>query len=167
MQVKHLHVDYLKREDTLKLIQRPVPEFNLIYPDDVAQRIFDLTQGHPALVQQICSEMVNLANRSNRKEMTHDDVETVINIVDNRILSSANPTISVFWSQFYSKMSPETLVYRTTIKQILAEQKPTEKISLFCLEQHGYIVKRADTWKIRVPLVEMWLRKFAETFDYQ
>jgi hypothetical protein len=121
--MKYLHVDYLKPEDTLKLIQHPVPEFNLIYPDDVAQRIFALTQGHPALMQQICSEMVNLANRSNRKEMTHDDVETVINVVDNRILSPANPTISVFWSQFCSKTSPETLAHRTTLKQILAEKR--------------------------------------------
>ncbi|GAK60399.1 Alr0841 protein [Candidatus Vecturithrix granuli] len=41
VQVKHLRVDYLKREDTLKLVQCPTPDFNLIYPDD--RRIASLT----------------------------------------------------------------------------------------------------------------------------
>jgi hypothetical protein len=97
VQVKHLQVDYLKRPDTLQLIQRPVPDFNLIYPTDVANRIFDLTQGHPALVQQICSEIVNLANRSNRKHITHDDLNEVL---DKYILFRETLTIQIFWTQF-------------------------------------------------------------------
>ncbi|MCP4405845.1 MAG: hypothetical protein GY801_52175 [bacterium] len=163
VQIKHLRVNYLKQDDTLKLIQQPVPEFNLVYPDEVAQRIFDMTQGHPALVQQTCSELVNLANRSNRTHMTHDDLETVLHKVDNFILSRENPTISVFWSQFCSPTSPETAAHRTTLRQILAGEPPTDKASLFRLEQHGYIVQEGDSWKIRVPLFEMWLRKYADT----
>ena len=115
VQVKHLHVDYLRREDTLKLVQRPTPDFNLIYPDDVANRIFDLTQGHPALIQQICSEMVNLANRSNHKHMTHDELNSVL---DNYILHRENPAIQIFWTQFCAPQD------RLTVKQILAGQPP-------------------------------------------
>lgn len=162
VQIKHLRVDYLKQADALQLIQHPIPDFNLVYPDEVAQHIFNLTQGHPALVQHTCSELVNLANRSHRKHISHEDVDTVLHHGDNCLLSPENPAIRVFWSQFCSKDSPDTAVHRTTLRQILAGQTPTDKVSLFRLEQHDYIVQDGDTWKMRVPLFDMWLRKYAD-----
>ena len=155
VQVKHLRVDYLKRPDVLHLIQRPTPDFGLVYADDLANHIFDLTQGHPALVQQICSEMVNLANTTNHRNMTHDDVTQVL---AEKTLFRENLTIQIFWTQFCSPAD------RVTVKQILAGTPPTDPVSRYRLELHGYIVKDGEGWKMRVPLFEEWLRKFIETF---
>lgn len=155
VQVKHLRVDYLKRPDVLHLIQRPTPDFGLVYADDLANRIFDLTQGHPALAQQICSEMVNLANMTNHRNMTHDDLTQVL---AEKTLFWENLTIQIFWTQFCSPAD------RATVKQILAGTPPTDPVSRYRLELHGYIVKDGDGWKMRVPLFEEWLRKFIETF---
>jgi hypothetical protein len=99
---------------------------------------------------------VNLANRSNRKHMTHDDVDRVL---DTSLLSRENLAIQIFWTQFCTEKD------RTTVHQMLAGTPPTDNVSRSRLEQHGYIVKDNAGWKIRVPLFEMWLRKFAETFE--
>jgi len=155
VQVKHLRVDYLKRPDVLHLIQRPTPDFGLVYADDLANRIFDLTQGHPALVQQICSEMVNLANMTNHRRMTHEDLDQVLR---EKTLFRENLTIQIFWTQFCAPAE------RATVKQILAGETPTDPVSRYRLELHGYIVKDGDNWNMRVPLFEQWLRKYIETF---
>ena len=162
VQVKHLRVDYLKRPDVLHLIQHPTPDFGLVYADDLANRIFDLTQGHPALVQQICSEMVTLANTTNHRQMTHDDLDFVLyKNVDGKlpILSRETLAINIFWTQFCAAPAE-----RATVKQILAGETPTDPVSRYRLELHGYIVKDGDNWTMRVPLFEQWLRKYIETF---
>jgi len=50
-----LEVDYLTAPQTRRLIEVA----GLDYPDEVIDRIYYLTQGHPTLVQRICHEMVN------------------------------------------------------------------------------------------------------------
>jgi AAA+ ATPase superfamily predicted ATPase len=154
VQVKLLRVDYLKPADTLKLIQKPVPDFNLIYPDELARRIFELTLGHPTLVQQICSEMVNRANQQLKNQMTAHDLEEVLK---NHILQRENMPIQIFWSQFCSDTD------KNTVLELLNRQPVTDKKSLSRLAEHGFIVEE-NGWKIRVPLFETWLRKYAETF---
>jgi hypothetical protein len=47
-----LKVDYLKKDETLKLIN----VVNLEYPKKVMEKIYHLTQGQPTLVQRICHE---------------------------------------------------------------------------------------------------------------
>jgi hypothetical protein len=38
------------------------------------------------------------------------------------------------------------------------------KTSLMRLEEHGYVIKDGEGWKIRVPLFEKWLREYADSF---
>ena len=67
-------------------------------------------------------------------------------------------TIQIFWTQFCAPAE------RATVKQILAGKPPTDPVSRYRLELHGYIVKDGDGWKMRVPLFEQWLKKCVETF---
>ena len=99
--------------------------------------------------------MVNLANMTNHRNMTHDDLTQVL---AEKTLFWENLTIQIFWTQFCSPAD------RATVKQILAGTPPTDPVSRYRLELHGYIVKDGDGWKMRVPLFEEWLRKFIETF---
>ncbi|GAK60400.1 hypothetical protein U27_00291 [Candidatus Vecturithrix granuli] len=108
------------------------------------------------MIQQICSEMVNLANREGKRQMTHDDLNWVL---DQKIVDRENLTIQIFWQQFCADRD------KATVKQILAGQTPTDNISRYHLEQHGYIVKDNNAWKIRVPLFDAWLGKYIETFE--
>jgi hypothetical protein len=145
-----LKVDYLKKDETFKLIN----VVNLEYPKEVTEEIYHLTQGHPTLVQRICHEMVNIANTQHRKKMTMKDLEEIL---EKHIYSPQNGVTEVFWGQF---CQAETM--KTTVQQIINGETPTDKKSLFRLQEHGFIVKEKDHYKMRVPIFENWVKEFGE-----
>ena len=48
VQAQRFRVDYLSQEESICLITEPV---SLLYPRVISQQMFELTQGHPALLQ--------------------------------------------------------------------------------------------------------------------
>jgi len=58
---------YLGRADAIRLISEPAP--SLPYPPQVPERLFEQTQGHPALLQRLCKELVDIANRDDRRPL--------------------------------------------------------------------------------------------------
>ncbi|MCX7099846.1 MAG: hypothetical protein NTV43_18280 [Methylococcales bacterium] len=94
VQVERFRVDYLRHDDAIRLITEPV---KLSYPPAVCDRMFDLTQGHPALLQLLCSKMVDIANRENRKTMQAADLDAVVQAIRTERETLA---ILVFWRDF-------------------------------------------------------------------
>ena len=39
---------------------------------------------------------------------------------------------------------------------------PTDKKSLFKLQEHGFILKEKDHYQMRVPIFENWVKEFGE-----
>jgi hypothetical protein len=62
-----IKLDYLSKENTIRLITEPVPELD--YPVDLKEKMVELTQGHPALTQLLCYNIVNLANIQGKKQI--------------------------------------------------------------------------------------------------
>ncbi len=151
VQAQRFRVDYLTQEDSIRLITEPV---KLVYPSKVSQHMFELTQGHPALLQELCEKMVDIANTEGKKNMSKTDLDSAVNeLVNDR----DNSTLSVFWGQFCVQTE-----CKETVRQILNQQDITHKKQCFRLEEHQFIVKINGQWKIRVPLFEQWLRRFSE-----
>jgi len=57
-----IKISYLERSEALQLIEKPVPQFPLIYHPSASQSILALTRAHPHLIQQICFELVEFKN---------------------------------------------------------------------------------------------------------
>ncbi len=79
--VQVVHIGYLSQTETLQLVEHPVQDFSLRYEPAAAQRVVDLTSGHPFLVQLLCAEVVALKNEQppvNRRLATVADVETAV-----------------------------------------------------------------------------------------
>ena len=151
-----LKVDYLKKEAAEKLITRPYEEFNLIYPSDVVEKIWQLTCGHPALLQHICSEMVNIANMQNRKEMTQSDLETVCR---EKILDRGNAVMTTFWKDFC------TGTLKNTVMEILHTQTSANRSDVLRLLDYGFIQEpEPGKYRLRVPLFAQWIARFGESF---
>ncbi len=145
-----LKVDYLEREDTFRLIRVA----QLDYPQEVLEEIYRLTQGHPALLQKICYEMVNIANTNNRKRMTGSDLEEILR---DYIFIPQNGVTDVFWQQFCKEDKT-----RTTVRQVIDGKEPIDKKSLFPLLEHGFVVKQDGRFKMRVPIFETWVNRFGD-----
>jgi hypothetical protein len=79
--VRLLHLDYLREEEARQLIEQPIQEFPLRYEAAASQRVLDLTRGHPFLVQLLCHEIVALKNQqppAERRLARLVDVETAV-----------------------------------------------------------------------------------------
>ena len=79
--VQVVHIGYLSQTETLQLVEYPVQDFSLRYEPAAAQRVVDLTNGHPFLVQLLCAEIVALKNEQppvNRRLASVADVETAV-----------------------------------------------------------------------------------------
>ncbi|MCP4150882.1 MAG: ATP-binding protein, partial [bacterium] len=150
VQAIRLKVDYLDQTSTYQLIAAG----GLEYPQDVLEMIYHLTQGHPTLVQKICRELVDIANRSHRKQMTMEDLQGVL---DTHIYVPDNGVTEVFWGQFCASGT-----MKATVKQIIAGETPGDFRAAFTLSQHGYVSKHIDGNKMRVPIFEEWVKKFGD-----
>jgi len=76
-----LHVGYLNAAEARQLVEQPIEGFALRYEPDASQRVLDLTNGHPFLVQLLCAEIVALKNEQDpkvRRLATLVDVEAAI-----------------------------------------------------------------------------------------
>ncbi len=76
-----IKIGYLSESDTRRLVEHPVDDFALRYEPAALARIYGLTRGHPALVQLLCYEIVNLKNEQapdQRRLATPSDVEAAL-----------------------------------------------------------------------------------------
>jgi len=87
--VQAIKISYLKPEEAIHLIIRPIEDFALQYHPDAVQRILDLTRGHPYLVQSLCCELVLLKNDQDLIRRRKVDVEDV-ELAANQVLLSAS-----------------------------------------------------------------------------
>lgn len=71
-----LRVDDLlvNKADSLQLVTQPNETFSIRYPAGVPEQMYDLTQGHPALLQRICKELVDIANKEGRRDFIQADL---------------------------------------------------------------------------------------------
>ena len=66
----------LSREEAARLIKEPVKGV-YSYEDEAVEVIWEHSQGHPQLVQQLCLEAVNRLLQEGRSQVTKADVESV------------------------------------------------------------------------------------------
>lgn len=76
-------ISFLKHEDCSRLITRPV-EGVLSYVPAAVERIYAITSGHPYFTQLICHELFSLSQKTGRRTLTREDVESVLEDVIER-----------------------------------------------------------------------------------
>ncbi len=156
VQSERLLVDYLGHDDSLALINL----VGLKYPPELLERMYHETQGHPCLLQKICREVVTIANKTGRESraIVEADYEEALRLT---LLMPDDGVVNIFWQQFC-----ENRKLKDTIRQILRGEAPSDERGLLVLEDHGFIVRDAAVsahWRLRVPLFELWLRRYQVT----
>jgi len=75
------HIYELSRQDAVALIQNPIGE-QLTYKEDVSEKIYRLSGGHPFYVQYICHTLVSHVNAElKRNYVIAEDLEGVIDFI--------------------------------------------------------------------------------------
>lgn len=156
-QIQKLRVDYLSSEDSKELITHPVPDFSLIYDARVINEIIELTQGHPQLLQTICSIIVDITNTKGIKEIN----QAILDEAKGKIFEINEGPINIFWREYCDDTQ------RVIIEQILAsepiiQETKEQKRALLRLKEYGFITSDNT---IRVPLFEKWLIERRELIE--
>lgn len=145
VQTQTLTVDYLSPADAHRLITEPV---KLNYSDSMVNDMIDLTQGHPHLLQALCSKLVDYANRDKRRQMYPDDLNNAV----TELLDFSAPVQTAFWNQFC-----RTSACQHTVLQLLSGEPANDCEQFRRLKLHGYIVEKEGKWDLRVPLFKRWV----------
>lgn len=153
VQAERLLVDYLGREDTLKLITL----VDLKYPTELLERMWQETQGHPCLLQKICREIVTIVNKTGRqsRSVTEADYDAAL---QSALLYPDDGVVNIFWNQFCQNRG-----LKVAVRQILRGEMPEDRQALLVLEDHRFIVRDGTGVRMRVPLFELWLRRYEVT----
>ena len=154
VQAKPIFVGYLNKADSHKLITAPYEGFPKKYPAELVEKIFYLTQGHPALLQLIGHEMVSLSNRQDRQELRMEDLDWII---ENKILDSDDrQPFDVFWNQFCADSDLKNAVF-----EIISTMNTQYLAALRKLQIHQFVEQSPDgKWKMKVPLFEQWVNRY-------
>lgn len=145
-----IQVGYLNREKTFQLIEVSTLDFE----EGIKDRIYDLSQGHPSLIQKICYELVQIANQNGRRHLTHADVDAALRTM---IYIHDNGVTDIFWSQ-----NCELPIDKAIVRTIVEGQSlpPQSRQRLRRLIEYGFIVEAGEGYRMRVPIFEEWVRRF-------
>ncbi|MDX1911215.1 MAG: hypothetical protein SFV22_07010 [Saprospiraceae bacterium] len=145
-----IRVEYLDRAKTFQLIEVSQLEFE----PGFKERIWELTQGHPSLIQKICYELVQSANREGRRQLAAADLDealrTMIYIPDNGVTD-------IFWTQNCNLDIDKEIVRAIVNKHPLP---PDSRLRLRRLIEYGFILEEGETYLMRVPIFENWVKTF-------
>ena len=145
-----IKVDYLDCERTFQLLEVSTLDFE----DGIKERIYNLTQGHPSLIQKIGYELVQIANRDGRRHLTHTDVDAALR---SMIYIQDNGVTDIFWSQNCELPIDKAIVCAIVEGQPLP---PKSRQRLRRLLDYGFIVKEGEGYRMRVPIFEEWVKRF-------
>jgi hypothetical protein len=85
--VQVVPISYLSEAEARQLIERPVPDFPLIYDPDASQEVLEVTRGHPYLVQLLCAEIVALKNEQAPTERRRARLPDVVAAIPKALVS--------------------------------------------------------------------------------
>ena len=166
--VQVIHIGYLQKEEAVQLIESPVRGFALRYQPYARQRVMELTNGHPFLVQLLCAEVVALKNEQppmQRRLATVEDVETAVtpalqhgsfffaDIEKNQVDMVALEVLRLI-----AKGGENTAVSRQTLVDFVPSLMSLEK-ALLALQHRELIEPVGDGYRFQVELIRRWIDK--------
>jgi predicted AAA+ superfamily ATPase len=87
----------LNDDEVAELVTRPMRDLQieLQQPEQITQKVFDFSAGHPAVVQYICRRLIILINQDHRRQITPADVDNVTSQVDFQ----EKEFLNLFWER--------------------------------------------------------------------
>ena len=168
--VQVLKISYLHPAEARQLIEHPFKNFALCYQPEASQRVLELTRGHPALVQLLCSEIVTLKNEQDteaRLLVCPTDVETAA----PRALNGGSFFFADIQHNQMDKAGLKLLralaasgegteaSHKTLAEHCRAEQPDKLDQTLGLLLQRDLIEKSGDGYRFQVELIRRWFEQ--------
>ncbi|MEM6299951.1 MAG: hypothetical protein AAF740_14780, partial [Bacteroidota bacterium] len=113
-------ISYLSREAALKLVTKPIPEFDLVYEsDDLPDKLVIQTGGQPYLLQYAMYELTEFLNTEERKTASSDDLETAI----KKMLEGAAQYFMHIWEKTLDETSQSIILHLAETGKLPATER--------------------------------------------
>lgn len=150
--VRTVYISYLDEASALKLVTKPVPEFDMQYqPETLPRNLTERLGRQPYLLQCAMSELVEYLNGdSNRKIATPPDLDQAV----TRIFSAAGQYLEHLWEQEFDDEARKLLL-RLAKGKAVDEKTPIAKRLL-----RKEIIRRTDgSLVFCVPALQEWIQE--------
>jgi hypothetical protein len=145
LNARRMRVSFLRREDVIPLLTRPIPTFDMTYAPGALEAVLSATNGQPYLTQAVAFELVQFLNEQQRKEATPADVEAAI----TRALVAGGEYFANVW---YDAGEEGQAVLAALAR---GEAPPDHPRARAWLREHDVL---DDAGGFAVPMVERWVR---------
>jgi len=108
-------------------------------------------EGHPQLLQTVCSNIVTIANQTNQKRVTTEMVEKA----KDEVFEVNDMPMTIFWREFCEDEERE-VIEQILANQTIIQESKEQRRALARLVDYGFITKE---FEIYVPLFEKWLKE--------
>ncbi len=172
--VTSIPVSFLSTQAAHKLITQPSSDFDIEYDLEVVERMIELTNGQPYLLQLMGRALVSEYNRqtheesrSREKRFTIEDLDSVVE--SPTFYGDGDAYFSGVWSQVMaSQPSGQSIVLVALCKHDLSEKKLLEETFfnyqelqsiLEALQRHDVLKKVGGHYDYSVELMRCWVKK--------
>jgi branched-chain amino acid transport system substrate-binding protein len=156
-----IEIGLLDENSTRNLIIKPAENI-LEYEEDAIKEIFNISAGHPYLIQAICFSIFSRARENNNWRVNREDVEAII----NKVVELVAAGLAWFWDGFSiaekilfsaiaesQETSENYLALITRLTNELDHKLMTETEQL--LRNNGFLDETEE--KIKIELVRRWI----------
>jgi hypothetical protein len=162
-----IKISYLKKEEALRLITHPVKTFNLNYDSAASERVYELTQGHPCLIQLLCFEIVALKNEQeapHRRQVTTEDVE--LSLIESlsrgrfifKSLEEQVDANALRLLNYIAQQGEQREVAYETLNSVFPEN--LDKM-ISSLEKNDFIAKNSNGYHFQVEMIRRWFASYS------
>jgi hypothetical protein len=143
---RSIRVSFLQRDEVIRLLTRPISDFDLTYATGALDALIDATCGQPFLTQAVAFELVEFLNERHRKQATLEDVKEAI----ERALVRA----TVYFAEVWKSAQPAGQeIMRAVIRNgVVPEGSAAQR----WLREQDVL---NDDGTFAVPMMEMWVKR--------
>jgi hypothetical protein len=168
IQVRTLHLGYLTEAEAYQLVTKPVDNFLLNYTPEASQHVLYLTHRHPALVQMLCDQIVELKNQQSiaeRLKVQLSDVETAVpkifklnqmlfaEIAEGQVDASALKVL-----QFIAPQGENAVVNRPSLQPLFASEAELQ-VAVTQLLRRELIEEVEGGYRFQIELLRRWFTR--------
>ncbi len=168
--VKSCHVSLLSVDDTVDLVQLSEKNDSLKWPDEAAEKVYNLTGGHPYLTQQLCQviwENLYDEDPEDAPVVRSEDVEQAV----PEAVKSATNSLEWLWNGLgpaervvasaLAEAGPEIItqdklekcLMESGVRILIGELQNAPRV----LEEWDLIKPEHDGYRIRVEMLRRWI----------
>lgn len=168
--VQTIHITYLNEAEAHQLIERPTVDFALRYQPEASHLVFQVTRGHPALLQLLCAEIVALKNEQSpaqRRLVETADVQTAIpealmhgsfffaDIARNQVSESGLTLL-----KFLAKASEAVILSKEALAEVLPDDSPDDLETVLAQLLRRELIETVEGgYRFQVELIRRWFAK--------